>query len=437
MRTRILLTMAGFLAALPLSAERITLEEALAAARTNNGDIKVATLTLAKTQRENAVSDWLPSVSLSLGANMSGSIINDTYSASADYTLAQINWSYNPATHANNRESRSLSNESALLSYQSSLNSVESSVTTAYWNTQAAKLALQSAEDTLRQENEELETVQAKYDAGKTSSLTLSQQKLSVSDASYTVEIDRQSLDSCLRTLKNLTGLDWKTDTELDAMPEDFALKSTDQLEAGLTKTVTMQKAALSIQQAQNQLTKTKRSVVAPTVSVSAKTSLGGGIFSYTSKDDDVVWFNDSKKLADSTTISASVTIPLDHFMKDSEDAASLDGASYQIQIAQQEYLNTLDDLTEKVGKAVDAIEKARQNLAKLKEHQALAEEQLSLIQQSYDAGKSSYRDLSDAKDKVTDAGLSVIQQQLNHTIALYDLAILLECPVSDLSAQG
>ncbi len=165
-------------------------------------------------------------------------------------------------------------------------------------------------------------------------------------------------------------------------------------------------------------------------MNVSAKTSLGDSIYSY--RNDKGNWGFDD--LADTTTLGVTVSVPLDHLFGSSSDRIAIDSASYELQIARLNFQKALDDLEEEVKDALTSVSQAEDNLQLLETHLALARTQLKLTQESYDAGKSSYSDLDDTKKSVSDAELAMVQQQLNHTIALYDLATLLECPIAQLA---
>lgn len=414
--------------AFPLAARAVTLDEALAAARADNKEIQVATLQLAQSQRANSVNDWLPSISLQFGANASASIIDKSFSSS--YTIGGISWSLNSANVKANKADRALSNESALLTYQSKLHTIESKVTTAYWNAEAARLAWESRQLTLEKQNRELERIQAQYEAGSATTLSVSQAELSVMDARLQAQIAQQTYQSALSSLADLTYLELDETTSFQAMPEAFSLQAQETLLGRLQDTTTIKQQALAISRAWQALANQKATSSGVSVNVSAKTSFGDSIYSYRNKSGN--WgFSD---LADTTTLGVSVSVPLDHLMKDSSTSVAIDSAQYDIQIAELNYQKALEDLQIKVKDAITSVQQAEDNLQLLDRHLELARTQLELTQSSYEAGKSSYRDLDDAKQAVSDAELAKVQQQLNHTIALYDLATLLECPVDDLA---
>ncbi len=425
------LLLAALVSSSGLYAESLSLSDAISAARQNNGDVKVATLTLNQTTRSNDVNDLLPSISLEVGASGTGSVIDETFTSS--YSVGGISWSLDTANLSTNRKARALSNQAANLTYQSTLSTVESNVTTAYWNVVAARLALQSKQDTLDRAQDELERIQEKYEAAQATTLSVSTAKMTVSDDKYNVQTARQTLETAIRTLSHLTGLAVTDETKMDPMPETVNLLDTETLEADLEKTITMQQKRLAVSQAQNNVDAEKASGIAPKITISASTSFSGGI--YSSDSGDSSWWGDSKggDFTDSTSVGVTVSIPLDHLLKKSSTSAAIDAAKIGVSIAQQEYENQLTTLKDDVEDAIVSLSQATANLATLKQHLELAEEQLALLQESYDAGKTSYSDLQDAKDDVSDSRINILQQQLNQTIALYDLSALLNKSVDEI----
>ena len=121
--------------------------------------------------------------------------------------------------------------------------------------------------------------------------------------------------------------------------------------------------------------------------------------------------------------------------MKASSASVALDTAEYDIEIAKQNYANSLTDLTSSIRNAYVSLEQSQQNIENLEKHLALAKEQLRFIQDSYEAALSSYNDYESAVVAVSNATISLLQQKLNYTIALYDLSSLLETGIDGLKS--
>lgn len=402
-----------------LFGSELTLSDALAAAKENNGTIKVATLQLQQSLRNTETNNYLPSLELEAGVSASGSIINGTFSST--YTVGGISWSLNTATAS---QSKALSRQTADNTYQSTLNTVSSNVTTAYWNVVAADLSLQSAKNVQVSAQSALDKTKAKFEAGKSTTLAVSQAELTESDAEYAVLVAGQTRQSALSTLSNLTGLsgDWT----FQDMPQAVIPKSVDALLAKASDTTTIKRYQLLIDSADLSKKTTTNKYVSPSVNVSASTKVGGTLYSTTSKT----------SIADSTTVAVTVSLPLDHLISSSSAAVALDSADYDTKIARQNYANALASLQSSIKTAHVKLGQASSNLEKLGKHLELAQEQLTLIQDSYEAGKSSYSDYQNAMLSVENAKLSILQQKLNYTIALYDLSALVETDINAVQAS-
>jgi len=405
-----------------LFGSELTLSDALAAAKENNGTIKVATLQLQQSLRNTETNNYLPSLELEAGVSASGSIINGTFSST--YTVGGISWSLNTATAATASQSKALSRQTADNTYQSTLNTVSSNVTTAYWNVVAADLSLQSAKNVQVSAQSALDKTKAKFEAGKSTTLAVSQAELTESDAEYAVLVAGQTRQSALSTLSNLTGLsgDWT----FQDMPQAVIPKSVDALLAKASDTTTIKRYQLLIDSADLSKKTTTNKYVSPSVNVSASTKVGGTLYSTTSKT----------SIADSTTVAVTVSLPLDHLISSSSAAVALDSADYDTKIARQNYANALASLQSSIKTAYVKLGQASSNLEKLGKHLELAQEQLTLIQDSYEAGKSSYSDYQNAMLSVENAKLSILQQKLNYTIALYDLSALVETDINAVQAS-
>lgn len=406
----------------PLFGSELTLADAISAAKENNGTVKVATLQLQQSIRSTETNAYLPSLELEAGLSASGSIINQSFSST--YAIGGVSWSLSTSSLATSKQSKEITKQKANVTYQSTLNTVTSNVTTAYWNVVAASLSLESAQNTLQSAQQALETAKTKYEAGKASTLAVSQAEVTESDAEYAVLVAQQTLDSARTTLSNLIGTtgDWT----YEDMPDAITLATLDSLLAKLPQTNAMKSYQLAIDTANLSKKTTTATYVSPSVNVIASTKLGGTLYSTASSN---------PTFADTTSVSVTVSLPLDHYLSSSSAAVALDNAEYEVKIATQNYANALSSLRSSVTSAYASLTQATANLDKLGKHLTLAQQQLELVKASYEAGKSSYSDYQSAMLSVENAKLSILQQKLNYTIALYDLSSLLESDIATLQA--
>jgi len=66
-----------------------------------------------------------------------------------------------------------------------------------------------------------------------------------------------------------------------------------------------------------------------------------------------------------------------------------------------------------------------------LTEYQRVAEATHALTQASYEAGEVAYLTLAESEQQALNAGLSILQQRINYTVSLYELAYLLETDIN------
>ncbi|MFA6690148.1 MAG: TolC family protein [Sphaerochaetaceae bacterium] len=403
-----------------LFASQLTLAEAISSAKNNNGTIKVATLELQQSLRNTETNAYLPSLELQAGLSATGSIIDQSFSST--YAVGGVSWSLDSASIATTKQQKELNKATANNTYQSTLNTISSNVTTAYWNVVAATISLESEKNTLLSAQRDLEMVKAKYDAGKATTLAVSQAEVTESDDEYSVAVAKQTLQSAVATLSDLIGRtdDWT----YEELPDPITVVPLETLLKKAADTTTIRKYKLLIDSASLSRQTASNTYVSPSVNVSASTKIGGT--AYANK-------TTSPTIADSTTVSVTLSLPLDHFIKSSSAAVALDNAEYDIKIATQNYANELSSLQSSITSAYVSLGQASSNVEKLQKHLALAQEQLALVKASYDAGKSSYSDYQDAVLSVENAKLSILQQKLNYTIALYDLSSLVESDISAL----
>jgi|GEM_PF-579435 len=411
----------------PLSGAILTLDDAVTYAKANNGTLKVATLELQQSIRSTEVGRYLPSIEAYGGITTTGSIIGQSFSSS--YTVGGISWTFD-SSFSNTKASKQNKRDIANVTYQSKQNTITGSVTTAYWNVVAAKLAIESKQNSLDSAQRTLDSTSIKYEAGQVSRLALTQAEVTKSDAEYELSIAKQTYNTCVSTLSDLIGLKDNSWTFED-MPSTVRIASLETLQAKATSTTAIRKAQLLIDSSNIAENDVKKKYVSPSVSVSANSRLGGTIYSTKLGSNGSY----SDYISDTTSVSVTVSLPLDHYMKASSASVALDTAEYDIEIAKQNYANSLTDLTSSIRNAYVSLEQSQQNIENLEKHLALAKEQLRFIQDSYEAALSSYNDYESAVVAVSNATISLLQQKLNYTIALYDLSSLLETGIDGLKS--
>jgi len=400
-----------------LFAANLSLEQALSTSRANNGDLRVANLTLKKTLREGEENPFLPSISLNAGLTTNASI-SDT-SLSTSYSVGSVSFTLSSADKYA-KDQMALASTIGQNTYQNTVNTVESQVTTAYWKLASRQLAVQDCQIAVGKQQRFLQEVENQYESGLATTMQVNQAKLALYDSLLTLQIAQDDVQAATDTLNLLMGSEGEW--VLEDLPEVKEVVSLDTLLALLENTTEAKSLAYAVDQAELNLENEKNSSLSPTVSFSASTSLSGSISS------------SGISLKDSTKLAVSVSVPLDSYLKNSATQIDLDSKAYAVQIAKAKYDAGLATLKSEVKASYTALQQAKANLEKLKEHRQLAEDQLQLVKASYEGGQSSFNDLQDSMGEVQQANLSVLSQHLSYTLSLYNLSALLAVKPSSLT---
>ncbi|MGE4584428.1 MAG: TolC family protein [Sphaerochaeta sp.] len=413
------IVVAGLLAS-PLYCQSLSLEQAWQSAQANHTTARNANLTLAKQLNQAQTNDYLPSLSLSVGASASASILGDSYRASLNPSIG-ISFSLSSSDRFSKAE-KDLLVQTAQTSYHATLQGLQSEVTTAYWNVVAASLAKQAQQLDVQQQTQTLSSIQEAYDGGKASSLAVSQAKLTLSSANLKLQERTQALENATQNLESYVG--YPVDGTSDSLLAVQKLKPEEALISLAAKTSTIGNLELKVRDAQLALQTQQAKSISPNLNISASTSLGATLAT------------DSSLLKDSTSLSMTVSLPLDAYLPDSSAQTTLENLDADIQIAQNNLSAGMQKLQFQVKQAYQSISQAAENLQYLKQNQALAEETYSLTRASYEAGESTYLTLQESENQRTSTALAILQQQLTYTLALYDLSALLEVDIQTLFAH-
>ncbi|AEV28738.1 outer membrane protein [Sphaerochaeta pleomorpha str. Grapes] len=399
-----------------LFASNLSLEQALSTSRANNGDLKVANLTLKKTLREGEENIFLPSISLNGGLTTTASIADSSISTS--YSVGSVSFTLS-STDKYAKEQMTLASTIGQNTYQSTLNTVESLVTTAYWNLASQQLVVQNSQIQVEKQQRYLQEVENQYENGLATTMQVNQAKLALYDSQLALQTAQQDVKTATDSLNLLMGTEGEW--VLDALPIVKEVLPLDSMLALLANTTAAKSLAFAIDEAELMLKNEKNTALSPTVSFQASTSLSGSISS-----SDI-------SLKDSTKLAVSVSVPLDSYLKNSAAQIDLDSKEYAVLIAQAKYNTGISTLNAQVKASYAALQQAKANLEKLNQHQQLAEDQLQLVQASYEGGQSTFNELQDSIAEVQSANLSVLAQNLAYTLSLYNLAALLEVEPSSL----
>lgn len=399
-----------------LFAGKLSLDQALESARNTNYTVKNADLTLAQKLHSSEVNTLLPSISLTAGISTNASLINTSLSTS--YSIGGISFTLSSADKYTNEE-QELAALSAQQTYISTLNTVESQVTQAYFSVVSAKLNVASQKLATESAQASYESMVEKYEGGRATTMEVNQAKLTLYDAELALETADQTLQTQIDDLSLLIGI--SEFDELDALLEIKEIKSLDSL-LEMANNTSIKSLELALKQAQLAYTMEKNTALAPTISVSASTGLSGTLSS------------SNATIKDNTSLSVSVSLPLDAYLSNSSSQVSLKNKEIAVTIAQNNLEAERQSLQIQVKKAYQAVNQAKATVEKLEKHLQLAQDQQELVQASYDAGLSTYNDLTSSIKTVQSSEISILNQKTTYTQALYDLSYLLEVEIATLN---
>ena len=399
----------------------MSLAEAIKQAKAYNTDAQNAAITLSQNLNEAQVNEYLPSIKLSAGASAQASLLDASYSASISPN-ATLSFSLSSANRYTN-EQQSLSAQSARSNYASTMQQIEQAVTTAYWNVVAAELSLQMQQLEVAHKQENLKLMRSQYEGGEITTLTVSQAELSLADALLGESSRERVLEEAKDQLSLLTGS--AVVGKLDDLLPIGELKSLDALLALASSTTTIKTAELSVEQAKLAYLQTQASSASPVLALDASTTFSAQLST------------SGSSLRDSTTVGVTVSIPVDAYLKNSKTNITLKNLASDIEVAENRLMASKKALASSISSAYHSIEEAKKTIDYLSAYELLAQQSADLSQIAYDAGEITYRELAESQKSLSQAHLSLLVQQVNHTLLIHKLANLLQVPTTTLSKES
>lgn len=405
----------------PLGAQSISLADAIKQAQAYNTDAQDAAITLSQELNQAQINEHLPSIKLTAGASAQASLLDQSYSASIS-PLASVSFSLSSATRYTDEE-QTLATHMAQSKYGSAMQQIEYAVTTAYWNVVAAELSLQMQQLEVEQKQENLERIRSQYEGGEVTTLSVSQAELSLADAMLNKNSRERSLVEAKEQLSLLTGSD--VEGKLDALLPIGALKSLDALLALASSTTTITARELQVQQAELAYLQTKASSSSPVVALDVSSTFSANLSTT------------ATALRDATTVGVTVSVPIDAYLKNSKSSITLQNLESDIQLAKNSLEAGKHALATSITSVYRTIEDAEETIAYLTDYELLAQQSAELSQRAYDAGEISYRELVESQKSLSQAHLTLLAEQVHHTLSIHELAYLLQVPTTTLYKES
>ncbi|MGH0054206.1 MAG: TolC family protein, partial [Sphaerochaetaceae bacterium] len=304
-------------------------------------------------------------------------------------------------------------------SYTSTINTLEGQVASAYWNVVAANLALNIQQLDMQNKQASLSRVNERYEGGLATTLEVSEAELSVSNAKVLLQQQQQAVANAKLTLQNLIGE--PVETTSDDLVEPRALESLEYLNALALQTSTIKTLKLNAEKAELTYAQTNHTAFSPALSFSASTSFSGEISTT------------GTQLQDNTTLSVSLSVPLDSYLPNSKAQIDRKNLDNDITIANNNLTHGIETLLARIQQSYSVLAQAEATLQYLGEYKAVTDKNFELTQSAYEAGEIPYSSLEDTQNNRSNASLAILQQQVTYTLALYDLSNLLETDINTL----
>ncbi|HAP57110.1 MAG TPA: hypothetical protein DD633_02345 [Sphaerochaeta sp.] len=399
-----------------LFATDLTLEQALQSAKATNITAQNAKITLEKQLNQANSNQYLPSINISAGSSASVSLLEQNSSAQISPT-ASISFSLS-STDRYTKASNSLLAKTAQTTYNSSILNLEMQVLQAYWSVAAAQLAYEQQQAATEQTRASYESIQAHYEQGLTNSLAVSQAKLAYSQSSLTLGSRKTDYETAKQELQNLVGYEFEETA--DELWDTQSLKPLADLQDLALGTSSIQLLAYQIEQAELALKKTRASSASPIVAFNASTSLSSTLSTTA-----------GASLRDTTQVGVTVSLSLDPYLPNSTAQVTLENLQQDVIIAQNELQQGIRTVKSEVQARYQNLLQIEAELDYLTEYQRVAEATHALTQASYEAGEVAYLTLAESEQQALNARLSILQQRINYTVSLYELAYLLETDIN------
>ncbi|ADY12856.1 TolC family protein [Sphaerochaeta globosa] len=399
----------------PLFAQQLTLQEALQSAQATNSIAQNAKITLEKQLNKANINSYLPSIDLSVGASASISLLDQESNALITPT-ASVSFSLSSSDRYT-KASNTLLAKTAQTAFGTSIQNLKAQVTQTYWNVTAAELAYDQQLLDYEQKSISNAAIQAQFDNGKANTLAVSQAKLALFQAKLTVESRNNDFETAKQALQRLIG--YEIEGTSDELMEVRDLKNLEFLQELSLSTTSIKQLSYQVEQAELALKKVRASSASPVVAMNASTSFSGSLST------------SSSQIRDTTKVSVSVSFSLDPYLPNSSAQVTLENLQKDITLAKNTLEQGIKDIQQEVQTLYQSLLQIKANLEYLLEYQKVADETYNLTLASYEAGEVPYLTLQESEQQQQNVQLSILQQKVDYTVALYNLAYLLETDIN------
>ena len=403
------------------SSDALTIEESYAEAKANNKSYSLALLEYKNfVNEENKENPFLPSISLSSSISTQARMINEQSIQSPSFSLsAGASFSLS-ATSFIDKEVKNANNNEALLSLTSTEETLKSSVVEAYLNLLLYREAVKVSEESYEKASSEYTSILSSYNEGLSSELELKQSELALKEAETKHKENKRELESKERAFYLLTGIDSSKVNliSLDSFTT-LSLIDAETLFENYKEDTTLVKSAKN-----SLLTKAleeksgKLSAYAPSFSLSANYSLG---------------YSESSNLSDSLSLSATVSIPIDGYIKNSAYNIKVKKAENDIEESKLSLSITYETLLNDIKEVLSSLSAIKESIELQESKNENLQYQETLTKEMYESGSASYQSLVESHAALLEGKYSLLSYKVNYISKLYTLSTLLSVEVEDL----
>ncbi len=412
-----------------LTAESLTLREAVDRARSENLGIKEGEVSVRSAKRASSYSWNSISPTIKANGSLSKALPEDdstpAYGAAASDAArislgASVNIGLSPSIATAVKGAR-LSYEKQLIDYDTTMRTVELNVRKAFYQILYEQEYIKLQERNVESAKKQYDTNKAKYDRGVLPRLDVLNSQISYQNAQLALDNARTTLSNDMATFRNLLGMSQSTPLELSGSLDRYTELSDVSVGGVDAKSNTIASLEKQVEIARNSLMATRLSAWAPTLSAGYSYSLS------TTTDDSTDWSKGG-------TLTIGVNIPIDGFLPWSSGAQSIAKQKDSLELVQMQLEDAKNTQRINVDNSLSQVKNLVSALALRKQSLEFAEETYRLTLEAYNNGTKDIIVLQNARNGLFEAGVNLKSQAYNLAVAILNLENALGVPFGSLS---
>lgn len=417
-KTAVLLFAAIFFAG-AVSAEELTVEDAVRYAMENNISVQKDKITLDALKRAKKYSWNGVSPSASVSANALFPAAGDA--RQYDYSLSiqgSVNFALSPSLYSSIRTA-ALNYENGLLTYDEALRSIELNVRSAFYHLLYELAYIELQRRNLETAGQQYEQNTKKYKSGQLSELDMLSSQVKYERLKPVLESAEVTFDNDMASFKQLLGLDQSAELSLSGSLPDARSFGDITVEVDAEDTPVIRAGKNSVKIAQAALLARRFAAWGPTLSAGwtygkSKTNL-------------------SDDFSTTNAISLGVSIPLDGYLPWSQGAQSAASAKDSVKTAELTLENSRTTVAVQIDNYVKQIRQIQSQIASLEANVDLAQKSYDMARDAYNHGSRDLLTLQTASDSLLNARTDLALQEYTLITKMLNLEYTLGVPFGSL----